>query len=292
MQDFIDEFIQDKLSDDTRKNYSGDLRRISEYLGKPIIECTPDELKAYIIMCRDKPLSPVTIGRYKASLASYFKWLMVNEKMKSDPSALARSIETGKKSKINPKALNKENAKKVMDSLKWEDGIHEYQISLAVLFGFQLGFRRMEIAKAEWSHINWDDQEIFVLGKGNKEATVGIPDGQDDLLDRLKVYKMLTDKAKIDSRWIFYKKDNPSQRHQKHNIYKWYKIINKRCGFGKELRFSPHSGRHGFCTALNDAGIPILTAIKMSRHEKPDMFSRYARIDKKPVKDALKKTFG
>lgn len=288
MQDFIDEFIQDKLSDDTRKNYSGDLRRMAGIIGKPVINCNADELKGYIMACRDKGLSPVTIGRYKATLASYFKWLVTNRHIENDPSLLARTLQTGKKSKINPKALDDKNKQKVLDSLVWDGGIHEYQISLAILFGFELGFRKMEIAKAEWSHIKWDEREIFVCGKGKKEATVNI---SKNLLQRLKDYRALTDYNKIDTRWIFYKKDNPIKHHCKDNVYKWYKIINKRCGFAKDLKFSTHSGRHQYCTTINDAGIAPLTAIKMTRHESVDMLRRYTRIEDKKVKDDYDKVF-
>lgn len=279
-------FLASKKSETTREAYANDLFLIRRFIGKEVHEATDSDLEAYILDCRSRKLGGATIGRYKACMGSFFKYLVVHKIKESNPSLIAREIDTGNKGRINPKALNEADRQKVLNALEWEGGIHDYQMSLAVFFGMKLGFRRFEIAKVEWSHINWDEKEIYVLGKGAKECVVNIPKS---LFEKLQDYKMLVDKAGIDSRWLFFRNkcwgwELDANRHvTNETVASWFKIIGKRAG----VKWSSHVGRHIFCTTLNEKGVADLTAIQMSRHESVEMFKRYSKIEKKKIKSEL-----
>ena len=274
-------FLGSKKSPETVRTYASILRIAREELGKEVHEATDEELEKFILNCRDiRKMSSVTLGTYKAGIGSFFKYLVKHKIRKDDPSVLAREIDTGKRSKVNPKALTEEQRQKVLDALVWDGGLKDYQMSLAVLFGFKQGFRRFEIAKVEWDHINWDDRELFVLGKGAKEATVRM---SKELYDRLKDYRMLVDKAKVDSRWVLFNIGNPSKHQNKEVVASWYRAIGKRCGLDAKAHFTTHSGRHVFCTTLHEKGVADMTAIQMTRHESVEMLKRYSRVFKKEV---------
>ena len=289
-------FAQSITRERTRTGYISDLCHTSEVLGKPVHEATQDELEGYIKDCHARGLKGSTLSRYKASLAEFFKYEILKKHRLDDPSVLARSIDTGSANVENPKALSKEDRDKVLKSIDWEGDIREYQRGLAILFGFKLGFRRFEIAKVQWDDIDFNAGIVRVIGKGRDENEPEFVPLSKTITDKLKDYKMLVDKAGIDSRWVFFRnKGGPwptdqNKHMDKENIYKIYKMIGRRCGFDmKKTLFSPHVGRHILVTTLYEGGADDAKGMKISRHKSSASYNKYRKINYSEVKDLVNK---
>lgn len=291
------EFLAPK-TEETRITYARILAMIRKHLGKEVHEATKEELMAFFLDLKKRGIKVTTQQTYKATLASFFKELAIIEFRKENPMLYVSSkIDTKNKDETVRRALTPAQRQKVYDCLIWEGencSIHEYQMSLAILFGFKVGLRRFEIAKVQWDDIDFQKEEITVLGKGAKKATVNL---SATMIQRLKGLQTLIDKAGIDTRWVFYKSDchtgplkgtvDPSKHLSKFSIGYWFKVIGKRAGFGKDILFSSHDGRRIFCTTLHEKKVDNLLAIKMSRHKSVGMFDKYVRKDEEKIKGEL-----
>lgn len=281
-------FLASKDSEETKGSYARNLVTARRFLGKEVYEATEDELIAFFVDCRKRGLKVSTLQTYKCTLSTFFKHLKAKKKIKDNPMEIVcEEIKTKNRDKTIRKALTIQEREKVYKSLNWEGGLHEYQISLAILFGCKMGLRRFEIAKVQWEDLDLEAGTMTVLGKGNKKVD-GLPMSQ-TLIDKLKDYKILVDKAGIDSRWVFHKPGHEIHHMSKESVYEWYQLIKKRCGFPADFHFGVHQGRRVFCTSLHEAKIDTLTAIKLSRHEDGKTFQGYVRIDQDKVSDALHK---
>lgn len=277
-------------SAETSGAYARILHQIREWLGKEIYEATPNELRDYFLDCIKRGVKTSSLQTYKAGLSSFAKFLISEEESPfhrlDDISRRVKSdIDTVSRDKTIRKALTPEQREIVYQHLKWTEGIHEYQISLSIIFGFHLGFRRFEIAKVQWDEVDLENGTINVIGKGKKKV-----DGLELsklLLEKLKDYRMLVDKAKVDSRWVFHKPGMENHHMSKESVYEWYQLVKRRCGFPEDFHFGVHQGRRVFCTLLHEKKIDPLTAIKLSRHEDVKVYQGYVRIDKEKTAKAL-----
>lgn len=279
----------------TRLTYVGVLSLVRKHLGKEVHQASEKELIGFFLDDRAKGIKVTTQQTRKAALCSFFKHLAITKKRVSNPMlVVCEEIKTTNKDKTVRKALTPAQREQVYNCLIWDGGIHDYQMSLAILFGFKVGLRRFEIAKVRRDDIDFQEEELTVIGKGAKKATVPL---SKIMLEKLKDFFALVDKTGIDSPWVFYQSDchvgpfkghtDPSKHFSKFTIGYWFKLIGKRAGLGEDVLFSSHDGRRIFCSTLHEKKVDDLTAIKMSRHESVDMFKKYVRIDKDKVKGEL-----
>lgn len=279
------DFIAARKSLDTKVAYAGELGRLRDATKIEPYAINDTELTAYFTALMKKGLADVTLNRVKASFFKFYRFLQTAKTSKyhrsDDPSLPLREISL-KGHKANPKALTKEQREQVLKSLIWEGekcDIHQMQISLAVFITFKTGLRRMEVAKLRWKDIDLKKKKFFSLRKGAKEFTGNI---SETLLEKLKEYQLFT--GSIDTEWVFFNRANPSKHLSRGSIYDFFVVIRKRCGFGPDVRFSTHSGRHIFCTELFENDVADQVAIKMSGHESIEMFKKYCRIQDEEVK--------
>lgn len=238
----------------------------------------------------EKGLADITLNNVKAAFFKFYRFLQTAKTSKyhrsDDPSLPLREISL-KGHKANPKALTPDQREKVLKSLIWEGekcDIHQMQISLAVLIAFKTGLRRMEIAKLRWKDIDLQKKKFFSLRKGAKEFTGNI---SEILLEKLKEYQLFT--SSIETEWLFFNRENPKKHLIPRSIADFFKVIKKRCGFPKEVKFTTHVGRHVFCTTLWEKGVPDMEAIKMTGHESVGMYGRYCLIPDEEVKKQFNK---
>jgi len=278
------EFINSKKKETTRETYAYNLAMIRRELGKEVHKANKSELRDFILKCRDKGLKGSTIQSYKAVLASFFKWEIQSGHREDDPSALARGIDTGVASKINPKALSQDEQQNIFDCLNW-DTIQEYQKSLAIYSSFKLGLRRFEIAKLRFSDANFETGMMKVVGKGRSEEEPDFVPMSEEYKKRFLEFKRMVEASGILTDWVFFKEGASDFHYHKWNIWNWHKTIGKRCG----IALHTHRGRHSLCTRLNESEIALFTKQKISRHKSPEMLLRYTKIDNKDVIDAVHK---
>jgi tyrosine recombinase XerC len=283
--------IQDYLSYiQSEKNYSAhtfdaykkDLFSLSDFLkSEQKGKITPDlirrkDIKNYLIRLSQKGFDPASIQRKLSTLRSFFKYLQRKLKVKANP---ASSLEAPKRKKRLPRALSWPQVKSLLEpSLyqKEKEGLRDRAI-LELLYN--TGLRLAEISSLKKKDINFEEGEIKVLGKGNKERIVPLGENGSKILNEY------LDSKNPEGNLVFSNKYGKAlSRRGIARVVKKYgaKVI-------EEKKFSPHVLRHSFATHLLDEGANLLAVKEMLGHEKLSTTQIYAHVSLDRVKKVYQK---
>ncbi len=111
-----------------------------------------------------------TRARKVASIRVFFKYLTNKEKvLDKDPTI---GLETPKQEKRLPKYLSLENSQKLLETTKNEVGeFKERDFAIITLF-LNCGMRLSELVGINIKNIDFSENKMTVIGKGNKERTI------------------------------------------------------------------------------------------------------------------------
>ena len=177
MQIYIDQFknfLQKErgCSEFTLKSYLNDMEQFVDFITlnrrKPspdIKKITSNTVKNYMINLSRRGVSNRSIRRKISSLKTFFKYLLREEIIKHDPTAV---IEIPKIEKKLPRFLTEDEVAAAIDSIKPDNkfSIRDKAI-IEILYG--CGLRLREVEKLDLSDIDFKKKIIRVMGKGSKE---------------------------------------------------------------------------------------------------------------------------
>lgn len=134
----------------------------------PWLTATLPQLRNYLAHLRKHELSERSIARRASSLRQFYKFLLRDEKIESNPSDLLTVVRKGRKL---PKHLSEDEVFALLAAAK---GTTELEVrDRAMLeFWYATGCRVSELAGLKASGIDWDDGVAKILGKGNRERLV------------------------------------------------------------------------------------------------------------------------
>ena len=276
MEELIDEFIL------YMSNYAIDLTEYEHYLYtkhryylninyKDIIEYTK-HLK------EEKNLNSTSINRHLSSLRSFYNFLIIKNKISTNPFKLVKGP---KKENKLPNYLKYSEFEDMVNSC--EDtplGIRN-RCLLELLFAS--GARIGELIKIDVDDIDFTNQEIKVLGKGNKERIVYF---SDYALDALNEYldgprqELLNGKT---SDYLYINRlGNKLTRSGVEFIIK--KIVEQT---SLKYNISPHVLRHTFATHLLESGADLRSVQTLLGHSSLASTQIYTHI----TSDYLRKVY-
>ena len=181
IQEFLEYLIYERnLSRHTITNYEVDLKEFYQFLGdKKINEVDVEILRLYLKHLYNQKYMASSISRKVSALKSYFKFLESENKIDSNPMVL---ISNPKKEKKLPNYLNPKDLDKLLEApdLNTTDGQME---ALILEMLYSTGIRVSELVNIKTKDIDFDEQKILVLGKGNKERYVYYGSRCGELLD-------------------------------------------------------------------------------------------------------------
>ncbi len=248
------------LSEHTCIAYHTDLLQLAEYLATTYTDLNLSNIKLLHLrswiatMAADQKLTAKSLQRKRSSLLSFFKYQLQQGSIKVNP---ARQLKVPKLSKMLPNYLETEQTEQLVAQLSKgsDDDFKTYTDYLIIELLYQTGMRRAELKDLKESNINFQKNELKVLGKGNKERIIPL---SSYLLKDLEAYIAL-------KRKIFGNASNnllslESGKPLYDNYI--YRVVNSDLKKVTTLqKKSPHIMRHTFATQiLNNGG--DLNAIK------------------------------
>jgi site-specific recombinase XerD len=161
---------------------------------------------------------------------------------------------------------------------------------LALLYG--AGLRRSEAAKALVSKIGPAALEISVIGKGNRERTIPLPEVPAALL------RTWLHVRRVPSDWLFPRMTRAGlhlgQRITPHGIGYALAGLAARAGFDiarEEERLAPHDLRRTYITNLLEAGIDISLVRTLAGHRMLETTKRYDKRSDNERREAVKSLY-
>ena len=268
---------QKNYSDETIHSYSIDIEEFLDYINSECInicEVGYDVVKAWLIHLDEKKNKSTTVSRKISSLRGFYKYLINNKVMNSNPFSL---VSLPKKERHLPRFFYYNELEEMFQVPKLNTALGQRDRLLLEML-YATGVRVSELVNIKVSDIN--GEEIKVLGKGNKERIVEFGDYAESLLELYlnQGYKSLNVKkseylflnnrgGKLTTRGVRYILDN---------------IINKTT---IDKKISPHMLRHTFATHLLNEGCDLLTVQELLGHESLTATSIYTHITNDRLKE-------
>lgn len=268
---------QKNYSDETIHSYSIDIEEFLDYINSECInicEVGYDVVKAWLINLDEKKNKSTTISRKISSLRGFYKYLINNKVIDSNPFSL---VSLPKKERHLPRFFYYNELEEMFQVPKLNTALGQRDRLLLEML-YATGVRVSELVNIKVSDIN--GEEIKVLGKGNKERIVEFGDYAEYILELYlnEGYKSLNVKkseylflnnrgGKLTTRGVRYILDN---------------IINKTT---IDKKISPHMLRHTFATHLLNEGCDLLTVQELLGHESLTATSIYTHITNDRLKE-------
>ncbi|HCJ32083.1 MAG TPA: tyrosine recombinase XerC [Firmicutes bacterium] len=289
MEKEIDRFIeylkyQRNYSDFTCNNYNKDLNEYNSFILSNKINYKNmdyNEAKEYVIYLNKKNDAKSTISRKLSSLRTFYKYLVLNNKVESNPFLL---VSSPKKEKRIPKFINYNNMEEILNvpNIKTKEGQRE-RVILEVLYAS--GVRVSELVNIKLKDIDFSNKNILILGKGSKERLVSFGDYA---LEYINLYlkegrKLLLDGVKSDYLIVGKKSEKLTTRRVEQII----DDIIKRTSI--KLNITPHMFRHTFATHLLDNGCDLLVVQELLGHASLSSTEIYTHVSNEHLREVYLK---
>ena len=217
-----------------------------------------------------------TISRKISSVRSFYKYLAKNSHVEYNPFSLTKGP---KKDKLLPKFLYYNELEDLFNAcdIKSLYGIRD-RLILEMLYA--TGMRVSELESINISDINFYENQIKILGEGNKERIVYFGDYAREILD------LYLNKREDNKDFLFI--NNKNGRLTSRGIrYIIDKIVTKT---SLNTKVSPHMLRHSFATHLLNEGCDLLSVQELLGHESLRATQIYTHVTNDRLKDVYLKS--
>lgn len=269
----------------TCKAYRKDLYTFLKYLRSDKKERTaPDsilikDIKNFLIFLSQRGYDSSSIDRILSSLRSFFKYLHKRQRIKTNP---ALGLKAPKRKKKLPRVLSEAQMKELLEPVRYIESSQGLRDRAILELLYNTGMRLAEISGLKIKDIDFENGEIRVLGKGNKERIIPLGENASKVL----IEHLNTRNTKIkEGDFLFLNKygEKLSRRGIARIVKKYGSEVSE------DKKVSPHTLRHSFATHLLDEGAKISAVKEMLGHEKLSTTQIYTHVSMERLKKIYKK---
>ncbi len=289
MYKYIEEFIkylevQKNYSPNTILNYRKDLDEYYDFLNDNNYSFNDMDYKKctnYLLFLDKKNLKKTSISRRLSSLRTFYKYLVLNSVLETNPFNL---VSSPKKEKRMPKFINYSSIDEIFNvpNIKTKEGQRE-KVILEVLYG--AGIRVSELVNIKLKDIDFDNKNILIFGKGSKERMVSFGE---IAYDSMKLFinegrkEYLEDK---NSEYLIVGKNELKLTTRR--IEQIIDDLIKRTSI--KMNITPHMFRHTFATHMLDQGADLVAVQELLGHESLSSTEIYTHISNEHLRDVYYK---
>ncbi len=263
--------VEHNASPATLRAYTTDLRSFSQFLDTQKISLAKADrtvVRAYLNHVRTTDLKKASILRKWASLRSFFKYLTREKLVPSNP---CLNLPTPRKDLRIPHFMTVEEVGKFIETMgeaKAPQAASRDQAIAELLYSS--GLRVSELVGMNEADVDFWNETVRVVGKGNKERIV--PVGKAALV-AVRAY-MKTKKANAPAAPLFL--NARGGRLTSRAVHQGVKKAASKAGITKKV--SPHTLRHSFATHLLDRGCDLRSVQEMLGHKNLSTTQVYAHV--------------
>jgi len=277
--------LERNLSENTVCSYLVDINKLYHYLYSTKSVVLPEhtkyeDLKDFVEYLVTTGINEKSQSRTISGIKSFYKYLLLEDKISKNPSTLLESPKTARKL---PVVLTIEEIEKIIRTVDVSKSLgHRNRAIIEVLYS--CGLRVSELAELKISNIYFKESFIRVIGKGNKQRLVPIGGAaKKEILNYLKSFRNHIAPKKGHFDYLFL-----NRRGSKLTRVMIFNIVREACeNAGITKTISPHTFRHSFATHLVEGGADLRAVQEMLGHESITTTEIYTHIDKQYLKDAI-----
>jgi integrase/recombinase XerD len=273
------------MSEHSVDAYAHDVMKLSQYLSlendaAPIQQIDGKQLQDFLVWIHELGMSANSQARILSGLKAFFRYLMIEEVIKSNPTEL---LEAPKIRRKLPDTLSVYEIGELLGAidLSLPEGTRNKAILETM---YSCGLRVSEVNALRISNLYEQEEFIRVIGKGDKERLVPIGRSAVDMIRQYRDYvrvHQLPQKGQEDILFLN-RRGNALSR-----VMIFY-IIKKACRDAKiEKNIHPHTLRHSFATHLVEGGADLRAVQQMLGHESISTTEIYTHLDRDFLRDTL-----
>lgn len=212
------------------------------------------EIRAWRIDLVEQHLSATTVNRKMATLRSFYKFLLKNNKIETDPTYKLQPLKTPKRL---PEFIQEDAILKILDEAVYPQDFDGQRDRMVIEFLYLTGVRLSELIHLKWKDIDLHSEVVKVLGKRKKERIIPLTSSlKKNIICYKKVFEETFLNVDHDDYFIV-----TIEREQAYPM-KIYRIVRNYLDlFAQTSKRSPHLLRHTFATHLLNKGAD-LNAVK------------------------------
>lgn len=279
MQTLIKSFLDSlqyerRLSKHTIINYKRDLQRLQLYCAEQAITDWAQLQGKHLRFCVNKmhrqDLSGKTIQRFLSAARSFFKYLMREQQIKSNP---ATGIAAPKSGKRLPKTLSVDQLSQLLDgNISSDDPLQLRDLAMFELL-YSSGLRLSELTGLELKSLDLQTGQVRVVGKGQK--TRDLPIGS-KAISALKQWLGIREGLVSEGEQAVFvgrRGQGMGVRAVELRLKRWARLK----GLGVEV--SPHMLRHSFATHLLESSGDLRAVQELLGHADISTTQIYTHLD-------------
>lgn len=277
--------LEKSLSQNSVSAYVNDINKLIIFLDEEYKKLSPEKVKLphlrkFVEWLSQKGVSPRTQARTISGIKSFYKYLLIEEKIMNDPTTLLESPKIGRKL---PDILSMEEIDLLIDSV--DIAKPEGQRNRAMLETlYSCGLRVSELVSLKISNLYFDEGFIKVEGKGDKERLVPISKSAVTEINKYtEEYRKNLNVSKESANILFL--NRRGQKLSRVMVFTIIKNLSEKVGLGKKI--SPHTFRHSFATHMINGGADLRAVQEMLGHESILTTEIYTHLDKEYLKSTI-----
>jgi integrase/recombinase XerD len=277
--------LERSLSAHTISGYLSDLRKLSEFdelsamrLGP--LKTTLDQLRNFLKFLHDLGLGSRSQARLISSLKGFYKFLLLEDLISNSPAELLESPRIGRKL---PEPLTFDEIKKMIAAidLSKTEGARNKAIIETL---YSCGLRVTELVNLRLGNLNFNEEYIRIIGKGNKERLVPIsPDAIKYINIYLEEIRRHQNIQKGSEDIVFL--NRRGKQLTRVMIFTIVRDLAKKSGIVKTI--SPHTFRHSFATHLVEGGADLRVVQDLLGHTSITTTEVYTHLDTDYLRSAI-----
>lgn len=291
LSNLLDHFIkylsnEKRYPETTITSYSNDLDNYYSYIILKKINyktINKDEIRSYLKYLDELNYSKSTISRILSALRHFYNYLIKEDIIESN---IFKTIRNPKKDKKLPNFLQSDELIKIFDSI---DITTDLGLRNRLIFEllYATGLRVSELHNLKIKDIDFNNNEIKVLGKGNKERITFFGEYAAKYLND---YLNTSRKNLLKGKTTDYLLINNNGEHL--SIRGIQDIVNKEVEHAAlKHHISPHVLRHTFATDLLNNGADLKSVQELLGHESLSTTQIYTHITNERLRSVYLKTF-
>jgi integrase/recombinase XerD len=277
--------LEKSLSVNSIEAYLHDIKTLTSFLELKGISVSPEQIdremfQDFLTQIAELGLSARSQSRIISGIKAFYKYLILENVIKSNPAELIEAPRLGRKL---PDTLSIEEIDQLISAI--DRSTPEGERNKAMLETlYSCGLRVSELINLRLSCLFFNDGFIKIIGKGNKERLV--PIGRvamkhillyiEDIRCHVPVKKAAEDILFLNRR---------GNKLTRVMVFTIIKNLAEKCGLHKNI--SPHTFRHSFASHLIEGGADLRAVQEMLGHESITTTEIYLHLDRKYLRDTI-----
>jgi len=264
----------------TRKAYGIDLGGFAEWAGEQGLapaDVRYRDVRRFGAGLSNAGAAPATVGRKLAAVRGLFGYLVRTEKVGANPAEL---VSSPKRSEKLPQVLTTEQMRALLERIPARTPL-ELRDRAMLELAYSCGLRCEEIVNLDERSLDFETEQLRVMGKGSKERL--LPVGE----PAQRAVRRYLDKGRhalaVDKREQALFLSKSGRRLSNSDITRRLGLWTREAALAAGV--SPHSLRHSFATHLLEGGADLRTIQELLGHASISTTQVYTRVDAARLRD-------